>query len=437
MNRTPKIWIILLLVAVVAGAWAVQRLFVLRFAAGDVYPPYSSLRADPLGTKALHDSLGLLPAVKVRRHFEPLTKLRDPRQTTLLVFGVEPMELSFLDPVEVKELEAVPAGGGRMVIGLAPASREPRRSWLADEEEETSEDQSDKDHKKKRKDQEDERLRLTSLGEEWGFAVAYADAPAGSLKGLARRADDDVEADGLPVTVTWHSVTWFDKLHDKWQVVYAVDERPVIIERSMGGGTVVLCADSYLVSNEALLKEREPGLLAWLIGRSPDVVFEEAHFGIARQAGVMTLARRYRLHGLLAGLVALAGLFVWRNAARFVPPTPVEPVAVAPPTEGRDAAAALINLLRRSVARDRLLAVCVREWKRSLAHGRADVTEKLGAVESLATRALTSKEIVTAYHELRRMLAKKTIGTPPSPAVVAASQTAGDGGVPHHANSQT
>ena len=32
-------------------------LFLLRFEAGDVYPPYSSLRADPLGTMAWYESL--------------------------------------------------------------------------------------------------------------------------------------------------------------------------------------------------------------------------------------------------------------------------------------------------------------------------------------------------------------------------------------------
>ena len=41
---------------VVFGA-GVIRLFQLRFEAGDVYPPYSSYRADPLGTRALYQSL--------------------------------------------------------------------------------------------------------------------------------------------------------------------------------------------------------------------------------------------------------------------------------------------------------------------------------------------------------------------------------------------
>ena len=40
-------------------------LFRLRLGQGDVFPAYSSLRADPLGTLALHDSLAQLPGARV------------------------------------------------------------------------------------------------------------------------------------------------------------------------------------------------------------------------------------------------------------------------------------------------------------------------------------------------------------------------------------
>ena len=39
------------------------RLFKLRFEAGDVYPAYSSLRSDPLGTMAFYESLGKVPGI--------------------------------------------------------------------------------------------------------------------------------------------------------------------------------------------------------------------------------------------------------------------------------------------------------------------------------------------------------------------------------------
>ena len=49
---------ILLLAACSVGfAIGLFQLFRLRFAVGDVYPEYSSLRSDPVGTMAFYESL--------------------------------------------------------------------------------------------------------------------------------------------------------------------------------------------------------------------------------------------------------------------------------------------------------------------------------------------------------------------------------------------
>ena len=44
---------------------------------------------------------------------------------------------------------------------------------------------------------------------------------------------------------------------------------PVVIERQYGNGSIVLVADSFLVSNEALRSERHPRLLARLFAGPP------------------------------------------------------------------------------------------------------------------------------------------------------------------------
>ena len=50
-RRLPAIFVFL---GVIGFAVGITKLFLLRFEAGDVYPPYSSLRADPLGTMVLY-----------------------------------------------------------------------------------------------------------------------------------------------------------------------------------------------------------------------------------------------------------------------------------------------------------------------------------------------------------------------------------------------
>ena len=52
MLKKSRTLVLLLPVLLVLFGFGVLRLFRLRFETGDVYPPYSSLRSDPLGAKA-------------------------------------------------------------------------------------------------------------------------------------------------------------------------------------------------------------------------------------------------------------------------------------------------------------------------------------------------------------------------------------------------
>jgi hypothetical protein len=170
----------------------------------------------------------------------------------------------------------------------------------------------------------------------------------------------------------------------------------------------VIVTDSYFLSNEAMLKDREPQLLSWLIGPNKEVMFDEAHFGITESPGVATLIRRYRLTGLIAGLLVVAGLYVWKNSTSLVP-KPSE-VAKESLVEGRDSAAGFINLLRRSIAADEILAACFAEWRKSAAQS-ALSPSRIAAAESAyeTEKSLTKKDrdSVRAYNTISDILRRK------------------------------
>ena len=65
-KRAP---LIILSVSLALFAAGLAHLFKLRFDVGDIYPEYSSLRSDPLGTMALYEGLERIPALSVRRDF--------------------------------------------------------------------------------------------------------------------------------------------------------------------------------------------------------------------------------------------------------------------------------------------------------------------------------------------------------------------------------
>ncbi len=89
MPKANRIIVVLGLAAALLFAGGLNHLFRLRFETGDIYPPYSSLRTDPLGTRALYESLARMPNLVVTRHFTNPERLPPPEGTTLILAGLE------------------------------------------------------------------------------------------------------------------------------------------------------------------------------------------------------------------------------------------------------------------------------------------------------------------------------------------------------------
>ncbi len=179
----------------------------------------------------------------------------------------------------------------------------------------------------------------------------------------------------------------------------------MIAERSYGRGSIVLVSDSFPFSNEALRAERHTRLLARIFDGPPLVIFDEEHLGVTDQPGLVQLALKYRLHGVIAGLALIAGLFVWKNCARFVPAFS-EASADGERVTGRDAAQGFDNLLHRAIKPSELLGVCVEEWRRAFAHdpARAQVEEAFSREQS---RPSKQRDPIAAYCEIARALERR------------------------------
>jgi hypothetical protein len=411
LNRTPWLLGILALLGIGFGV-GVVRLVQMRFEAGDIYPPYSSFRADPLGTKALYDSLAGLRGVRVRRHLRQIPQLPPGRDTTLFLCGADLGGLEAVPDAEFRALETFLQQGGRIVVTFPPVGSKPWGIQMAEGRakragskngardaksdprasrpttDRSDEDQPEQARRRWRRlpiaDDARRGVKTVSLHEQWGVEFGYASLDHDEAGAYAPVRVDAVGDGALPPSLKWHTALYFDKLATHWSTLYRRDEHPVLVERKQGRGSLVLAADSYLVSNEALRQDRQPALLAWLIGSNRGVVFDETHLGVREEPGVAALIRQYRLHGLVAGLVLLAGLFVWKNAARFLP---VQGEESGPASEdsvvGRDSAAGFVNLLRRSLAPSEIVAVCLNEWTRSCGRSRTGLGVKAERMASL------------------------------------------------------
>ena len=118
--------------------------------------------------------------------------------------------------------------------------------------------------------------------------MAFADTPATTA--VKTITDEPLAGtENLPQRISWHTAVYFDDLDDSWRVIYSAEGRPVIVERSYGNGSLVLLADTFFISNEALRSERYPELLAWTVGPNTRLIFDETHLDIRKQPGVLSL----------------------------------------------------------------------------------------------------------------------------------------------------
>ena len=385
----------------------VVSLFQLRFNAGDIYPPYSSLRADPLGAKVLYESLQGVPDLSVRRFFQPSTKLEGGRQRVLLILGADSTSLGVMTEEDFKAVQNFMFSGGRVVLSLLPAASEQslaRQDATPPAKNETS--------PRADTNAADADFRTVSFLDKHGLRLKndalFDPNVAGSR---AELAESSPAPEGLPPSISWHSAAYFTDLDVHWRTLYQRRKHAVVIERPFGPGSLVLSADSYFASNEALRRERYPALLTWLIGGCRVILFDETHLGVEEHLGVAALLRRYHLQGVLMGLLLVAGLFVWQNSAPFVPPFQEEPAKGRTAlVQGRESTAGFASLLRRSIPPADILSVCFAEWKSACART-PRAAARLAEVEKImkAEQALApgSRQPLATWQTIDRLLRER------------------------------
>ena len=397
MPKTNTIRSVLLALLLIAFLFGVGHLFVLRFQTGDVYPPYSSLRSDPLGTRVLYESLENLGDITLGRNYHFLHSLKPETDTTFFYLGTSADDYHPVPRELIEVFDRLAESGGRLVVSFLPINKKNKKKTDSKKEPELQKVENVEYREKSKKNS------LISVKKHWGVGFGFnqnlpeKDGSYLALDAVSNRRD-------LPPVISWHSNLYFDLLDQSWQVLYASEGHPVMIERPFGKGSLVLCADSFFISNEALRSERQPQLLVWLLGRNSKIIFDEAHFGIYKQPSVAALLRHYRFHWVFLVLTVMALLFVWKNAVYFVPPRKDDVPSGADVVSDKDYTRGLIAMLRRNIPDNEILQVCGQEWERTFKKDKRVQSDVFGRVkEILRTQALSSKKRMDAVHGYRKI----------------------------------
>lgn len=428
MPKGNVIRVIIFMIIVSGFMLGVIQLFLLRFEAGDVYPAYSTLRSDPMGSRAFFRGLENLRNTSVQRNYQHLPNLVFEKPSTFFNIGT-PVFNSESVPVEwIEAFERLTASGGRLVLSFLPVEKKPI-NWRMSTCAATPADESDAGNTRPRDGSDSEDTadskssesasrpsisgndsQCVALKEQWGLTLAFAETPAAKASKI-NHDPSPADLKNLPPTISWHTAIYFDDLDDNWRVIYTAEDRPVIIERPYGRGSLVLAADSFFMSNEALRSERHPELLAWVVGPNTSIVFDETHLGIRIKPGVVSLIKKYRFHWFIFAVAVLAILFVWKNSVYFVPPHKNSRLRSGQDVySNRDSTQGLISLLRRNIPTRQLLHICAREWQRSFQRNQRFASDKNETTQSVAAMikaySAPSNDPVAGYRRISKLISR-------------------------------
>jgi hypothetical protein len=392
MHKGKLLSLLSLLMVAALFFYGTTKLLILRFQKGDVYPPYSSFRSDPLGTKAFYESLSLLPGVETVRNVDPIRKASGLSGTTLFLFGLQESHFSAMQQESAKAIDEAALAGARIVISFVPTHAKP--APLSKEKEKQEVPQKDTNEEN---DEEQELYgkEYIDLNKHWGMEVELSAEEASE-------ANLSAPENSLPPSLTWHSTLFFKPQDDAWHTIYARAGEPVLIERSYGKGSIILSSDSFFLSNEAMKSNRYPHLLSWLCGPHKKIIFDETHLGVSKSPGIVTLLRKYGLAPFLISLLVLAILAIWKQSVRFVPAYEEDEQAIVDP--GKDSSTGLTNLLHRNISLNDILPACLEEWKRSFTHGKQDLSALLPRIQEIIAedraRLRKNRNPVQAYRKI-------------------------------------
>jgi hypothetical protein len=237
--------------------------------------------------------------------------------------------------------------------------------------------------------------------ERWGYS--YAVQP--ELTNAPALLTPEIHQPDLPQSISGHSALYFKNPDSKWRVLYRLQGLPVLMEKQIGKGTIVLSTITYFLSNEAMLRERHPGLILWLTGGKNEIIFDEYFHGMAKNVGVTALMRKYNLEITLLLLIILAVLYIWKNALPLVPVPETERRADVTSSLGKDSSAGLTNLLRRNIPMNKILTVSYAEWKKTVPARQPVSSEKLARIEAILTTE--KKNPISAYNQISEVLKEK------------------------------
>ncbi|MHB9138562.1 MAG: hypothetical protein ACYC4Q_04075, partial [Victivallaceae bacterium] len=232
-------------------------------------------------------------------------------------------------------------------------------------------------------------------GFQLGVDVMSMTAPA-KLPGIAKPTAGNNK---LP-PFKYYSNNYFRVSNPEWKVLYTFYDRPVIMEKAFGKGTLILCADNFILTNESMGAGKNAALLLRLLGNRQRIVFDEIHLGVFSERNLLWLAGKYNLGPFAVVLAILLLLFLWRQLTTITGQQ--QELTEAAKGQADLSGLALTTLLRSAYRVRDLPKLCLDCWTESSVGRRCDAIRLQRIKEAVAIASDPLKAYNNATEQYHR-----------------------------------
>jgi len=391
------------------------KVFSIRFESGSLYPPYSTRRADPVGTKALYETIHQLFPDSTHREEDPVRFEQTVLGPSSLMFLIGVSTSSFASgTLNWDELHTKLSSGATVVIATRPTKKNKfaQNPSTQEETENDTDEEAASDEETTREIAELESTEANHLS----LQEFLLDSGV-SIKTFEKGRIQNVETHLLatPLLPDFHSPLALKSINyldldqaELWTTLYAIDETPVVASKSVGSGTLIISADSYPFTNEGLLNNSNSEFFAWLLKEKESIRFIELHLGVTRSKGLIFLAREHGFESTLILALLAAIAFIWSSSFSPSPKIEIEPFdLLADSSKGKTSNTGLQNLLRDAYEENAIAQAAYLQWSASLrknAYSNKVLETANNRLEEYLASNKSNQNTITFYNDVAKIL---------------------------------
>lgn len=303
-------------------------IFQSRFRKGETFPDYSTLKADPLGSLALFESLQKTPGLTVTRNYSS-TSIADISNSTIFFIGIQPFIFE-MEGSPVSSIDSLLKKGNRVIVSFLDPPLFAPSSTLPD-----------------------------STGKS---NVLFTR----SIKFKSKNSDTACvrSSDSLFKAVTWPGALNL-QADSTWKTIVSRDSFMLLGEKKVHTGVLVVLHDGYNLSNQGLrdnlTRSGSNPLIPYLTGNTANIIFDESHHGIVKRMGISVLLQKTGFTPVIVFLCIWFFLLIWyiQGITAKIQPSSMNY------SQQHDTPDSLQLILTSRISPKKIVQICRDEWRKS------------------------------------------------------------------------